>query len=221
MSFPSIPPLSWSCPSFPDNYPRPYSATVKLSVSCSSPTPPAPLGLRDRAIFEVLYSTGIRRAEVCHLRLDHIHVDRQVLYIHQGKGQKDRYVPIGLRALTWIARYVEHARDQHCLDAKESTLFLTIDGTPLNPDSLTEYGRRYIKSAGIDKPGACHIFRHSMATAMHDNGADIRTIQAILGHEKLDTTQIYTRVGLKKLLDTHAKTHPAEQTEEQNQRRGR
>ena len=94
--------------------------------------------------------------------------------------------------------------------AKESTLFLTIDGTPLHPDSLTEYGRRYIKSAGIDKPGACHIFRHSMATAMHDNGADIRTIQAILGHEKLDTTQIYTRVGLKKLLDTHAKTHPAE-----------
>ena len=104
---------------------------------------------------------------------------------------------------------------QHCLDAKESTLFLTIDGTPLHPDSLTEYGRRYIKSAGIDKPGACHIFRHSMATAMHDNGADIRTIQAILGHEKLDTTQIYTRVGLKKLLDTHAKTHPAEQTEEE------
>ncbi|MEZ6076151.1 MAG: tyrosine-type recombinase/integrase [Pirellulaceae bacterium] len=69
---------------------------------------------------------------------------------------------------------------------------------------------RCIKAAGIDKPGACHIFRHTMATLMHDNGADIRTIQAILGHEKLDTTQIYTRVSLKKQLDTHSQTHPAE-----------
>jgi integrase/recombinase XerD len=153
----------------------------------------------------------MRRAEVCHLRLDHIHVDRQVLFIHQGKGQKDRYVPIGLRALTWIAHYLATARGQLAMDPKEQTLFLTVDGTPINPDSLTEYGRRYIKAAGIDKPGACHIFRHTMATLMHDNGADIRTIQAILGHEKLDTTQIYTRVGLQKLLDTHSRTHPAEQ----------
>ena len=170
-------------------------------------------GLRDRAIFEVLYSTGIRRAEVCALRIDHIYVDRQVLFINQGKGQKDRYVPIGQRALLWIARYVEQARDQLAIDPKERTLFLTIDGKPIDPDSLTEYGRRYIRSAKVEKPGACHIFRHTMATLMHDNGADIRTIQAILGHEKLDTTQIYTRVSLKKLLETHQKTHPAEQPE--------
>ena len=100
------------------------------------------------------------------------------------------------------------------IDPKEQTLFLTIDGTPINPDSLTEYGRRYLKSAGITKPGSCHIYRHTMATLMHDAGADIRDIQAILGHARLDTTQIYTRVSLKKLLETHSKTHPAERPDE-------
>ncbi|MEZ6137038.1 MAG: site-specific tyrosine recombinase XerC [Pirellulaceae bacterium] len=202
-------------PKLPRQLPKAILTDEEVDRILQQPDTTTPLGLRDRALFEVLYSTGIRRAEVCALRLEHIHVDRQVLFIHQGKGQKDRYVPIGLRALSWVARYVEHARDQLAIDPKEATLFLTIDGTPINPDSLTEYGRRYIKSAGIDKPGACHIFRHTMATLMHDAGADIRTIQAILGHEKLDTTQIYTRVGLKKLLDTHAKTHPAEQTKDE------
>lgn len=197
-------------PKLPRQLPKAILSDDEVDRILQQPDSTTPLGLRDRALFEVLYSTGIRRAEVCALQLEHIHLDRQVLFIHQGKGQKDRYVPIGLRALSWIARYVEHSRDQLAIDPKEATLFLTIDGTPLNPDSLTEYGRRYIKAAGIDKPGACHIFRHTMATLMHDNGADIRTIQAILGHEKLDTTQIYTRVSLKKLLDTHSQTHPAE-----------
>jgi integrase/recombinase XerD len=109
---------------------------------------------------------------------------------------------------------VQQARPQLSLDLTEQTLFLTVDGTPIHPDSLTEYGRRYLKGAGVEKPGACHIFRHTMATLMHDNGADIRTIQAILGHESLDTTQIYTRVGLKKLLETHSQTHPAERPTE-------
>ena len=76
--------------------------------------------------------------------------------------------------------------------------------------------RNYIKASGVGKEGACHLFRHTMATLMHDNGADIRTIQALLGHEKLGTTQIYTRVSLQKLLDTHSKTHPAERPSESN-----
>ena len=200
-------------PKLPRSLPKAVLAHEEVELVLQQPDTTTPLGLRDRAILETLYSTGIRRAEVCALRLDHVHVDRQVLYIHLGKGQKDRYVPIGLQALQWIARYVEHARSQLCINANEQTLFLSVDGNPLQPDSLTEYASRYIKKAGIKKPGACHIFRHSMATAMHDHGADIRTIQAILGHERLDTTQIYTRVGLKKLLETHAQTHPAERKE--------
>jgi integrase/recombinase XerD len=108
----------------------------------------------------------------------------------------------------------KHARGKLLADDSQRILFLTTEGNALKVDSLTEYVRRYIRAAGITKPGACHIFRHSMATAMHDGGADIRTIQAILGHERLDTTQIYTRVGLKKLLETHARTHPAERRDE-------
>jgi integrase/recombinase XerD len=84
----------------------------------------------------------------------------------------------------------------------------------IHPDSLTEYARRYIQGAGIGKPVACHIFRHTMATLMLENGADLRYLQAILGHEKLDTTQIYTRTSLRKLLEVHGATHPAERPEQ-------
>ncbi|MDX1926841.1 MAG: tyrosine-type recombinase/integrase [Pirellulaceae bacterium] len=94
----------------------------------------------DRAIFAVLYSTVFVATKSLHI--DDVHVDRQVLFIRQGKGQRDRYVPIGLRALLWIARYVEQTREQLAIDPKERTLFLTLLGTPINPDSLTEYGRR-------------------------------------------------------------------------------
>jgi integrase/recombinase XerD len=200
-------------PKLPCSLPKAVLSHEEVELVLQVPDTNTPLGPRDRAMLETLYSTGIRRAEACGLRMDHIHVDRQVLYIHRGKGQKDRYVPIGGEALTWIARYVEHARDQFRPASTEQTLFLTAAGHPISPDSLTEYSRRYIKLAGSKKPGACHIFRHSMATAMHDGVADARTLQAILGHERLNTTQIYTCVRLKKLLETHARTHPAEKDE--------
>ena len=198
-------------PKLPQQLPTATLSAEEVERILQLPDITSPLGLRDRTIFEVLYSTGIRRAEVCSLLIDHIMPDRQVLFVHRGKGQKDRYVPIGMRALNWIAVYLEQARPLLIDDNTQRTLFLTADGQPLNPDSLTEYGRRYIKAAGIDKRGACHIYRHTMATLMHDSGADIRTLQAILGHEKLDTTQIYTRVSIPKLIETHRQTHPAEQ----------
>lgn len=210
---PFDPSASIDLPKQPKSLPKAILSVDEVERILKQPDTTTPLGMRDRTIFEVLYSTGIRRAELCGLRLDHIHVDRQALLVECGKGQKDRYVPIGTRALTWIARYVEHARDALAIDPKERTLFLTVDGEPIEPDTLTEYGRRYIKAAGIDKPGSCHIYRHTMATLMHEAGADIRDIQAILGHAKLDTTQIYTHVSLRKLLETHAKTHPAERSE--------
>jgi integrase/recombinase XerD len=198
-------------PKLPRQLPGATLSAEEVERIMQLPDTDSPLGLRDRAILEVLYSTGIRRSEVCSLRIDHVEATRQVLFIHSGKGQKDRYVPIGLRALGWLVKYIELSRPLLAEDDSQRMLFLTAKGQPLEPDSLTEYGRRYIKAAGIDKPGACHIYRHTMATLMHDSGADIRTLQAILGHEKLDTTQIYTRVGIKKLIDTHRHTHPAEQ----------
>jgi len=203
-------------PKLPRQLPGATLSVEEVERILQLPDTNSPLGLRDRAMLEVLYSTGIRRSEVCALLLDHVETTRQVLFIRCGKGQKDRYVPIGLRALGWLTRYIELARPLLTDDDSQRTLFLTAKGQPLEPDSLTEYGRRYIKAAGIDKPGACHIYRHTMATLMHDSGADIRTLQAILGHEKLDTTQIYTRVGIRKLIDTHRLTHPAEQQSSQH-----
>ena len=204
-------------PKQPKSLPKAILSADEAERVLAEPDVTTTLGLRDRAILEVFYSSGIRRAELCRLRIEHIDVDRKAIFISKGKGQKDRYVPVGLRALLWIARYVENGRGKLQLDPKEATLFLTKDGQPLKPDSLTEYARRYIQSAGVDKSGACHIFRHTMATLMHENGADIRYIQAILGHERLDTTQIYTRTSLKKLLEVHSQTHPAERPEEEHQ----
>ena len=198
-------------PKQPKSLPKAILSEQEVERVLAQPDITKLTGLRDRAILETLYSTGIRRTELCNLRLDSIDVERRTLFVRLGKGQKDRYVPIGTRALLWIARYVETARDRLLLDAKEPALFLTQHGRPLQPDSLTEYAHRYIASSGVNKEGSCHIFRHTMATLMLENGAELIYLQSILGHERLETTQIYTRVSLRKLLETHDKSHPAEQ----------
>ena len=169
-----------------------------------------PHGIRDRAILEVFYSTGIRRRELSELKLYDVDAERKTLMVRQGKGKKDRLIPIGNRALQWIAVYLETARPLLLCGGNEHTLFLSNLGTALEPDSLTEYVRRYVDEADIGKRGSCHLFRHTMATLMLENGADIRYIQAMLGHAQLSTTEIYTQVSIKKLQQIHGLTHPAD-----------
>ena len=106
-------------------------------------------------------------------------------------------------------------RNPSLTPAKPSPLFLTNEGEPINPDSLTEYVRRYIDDSGIGKRGSCHLFRHTMATLMLEHGADIRYIQAMLGHAKLTTTEIYTQVSIRKLRQIHELTHPADHDREE------
>ena len=156
------------------------------------------LGLRDRAILETLYSTGIRRMEVIGLNLYDMDVDRGTVMIRQGKGKKDRMVPIGERALAWIDRYITEVRPRLVADPNDTTLFLTHLGAAFTTNRLTQMVRNYIDAADIGKRGACHLFRHTMATLMLENGADIRFIQAMLGHAKLETTQIGTSCDLAK-----------------------
>jgi integrase/recombinase XerD len=217
---PFNPAASLQLPKQPQTLPKAVLTVEEAELIMQQPDISTPAGLRDRAILETFYSTGIRRMEVVNLNLEHVDAHRRIVMVRQGKGQKDRFVPIGLRALLWIARYVEHAREKLLLDPKEPALFVTIHGRRLDPDSLTEYVRRYIETSGVGKPGSCHLFRHSMATLMLENGADIRFIQAMLGHANLNTTQIYTRTSLKKLLEVHRKTHPAEQDDEPSDDRG-
>lgn len=166
-------------------------------------------GIRDRAIMEVLYSTGIRRMELVKLTLYDVDPRRGTLRVIEGKGRKDRLIPIGERALAWIEKYQHEARPALRSGPADMTLFLTDQGTPFRRGALGARIKRYIRQAGIEVEGSCHLFRHAMATHMLENGADIRFIQAMLGHEDLSTTELYTRVSIEKLRQIHAATHPA------------
>ena len=165
-------------------------------------------GIRNRAILETLYSTGIRRAELINLSLYDIDTERGTLMVRLGKGNRDRLIPIGARACAWVARYVQEVRPQLTLGADQRTLFVTDYGESFAKNRLSDMVKRHMQYAGF-KSGGCHAFRHAMATHMLENGCDIRYIQAILGHSELSTTQIYTHVAIGKLQAVHALTHPA------------
>lgn len=168
------------------------------------------LGLRDRAILETFYSTGVRRQEAIDLCVYDVDVSRGTLTVRQGKGKKDRIIPIGDRALAWIGKYVHDVRPTlRLLGTATDVLFLTHVGGPFTPNRMSQLVSDYIDAADIGKRGSCHLFRHTMATLMLENGADIRFIQQMLGHARLDTTQIYTQVSIRKLKDIHSATHPA------------
>ncbi len=172
-----------------------------------------PFGIRDRAMLEVLYSTGVRRMELAALRVFDLDPDRGTLVVRQGKGKKDRVVLIGARALAWVDKYLTEGRPLLAPDDEDSQiLFLTQSGIPFNADSLTVLVARYVSAAKIGKTGSCHLFRHTVATLMLENGADIRYIQALLGHAQLSTTQLYTRVSIGMLKAVHEATHPAKFT---------
>ena len=197
----------------------PLTASIRSSKSAASfseveqilqlPEISDPLGLRDRAILEVLYSCGIRRAEVIHLNLFDLDAERGTLLIRQGKGKKDRFVPIGERAIAWVEKYIREARPQLVVEPDMGTLFPTAAGEEISPDHLTLTVGSYVQKANLGKTGACHLFRHTMATLMLEGGADIRFIQQMLGHAELSTTEIYTHVSIRMLKQVHTATHPA------------
>lgn len=167
-----------------------------------------PLGLRDRAILEVFYSTGIRRGELANLRVADLELRRGIVAVRQGKGRKDRFVPIGERAIAWVTAYLRKARPQLLLAADDGALFLSADGQALSPEHISTTLKGFIRKAGVDKPGACHIFRHTMATLMLEGGADLPAIQLILGHASPETTEIYAQMSIHRIKAVHASTHP-------------
>lgn len=171
-----------------------------------------PLGVRDRAMLEVFYSTGMRRMELARLALFDLDAERGTVMVRQGKGRKDRMIPIGDRALAWIEKYLSDVRPELLMEPDDGTLFLTASGEAFSGNRLSQLVKDYVDAAGIGKKGACHLFRHTMATLMLENGADIRFIQAMLGHAELSTTQIYTQVSIRKLKEIHTATHPAKMT---------
>jgi integrase/recombinase XerD len=168
-----------------------------------------PLGLRDRVLLETLYSTGMRRLELSRLKVYDLDLERGTVFIRLGKGNKDRIIPLGERAVLWVRKYLEEARPQLASEPDDKTVFLSNAGEAFSLDHLSDLVRMHIEAANIGKQGACHLFRHTMATLMLEGGADIRFIQAMLGHADLKTTQIYTHVAIRQLKEIHTATHPA------------
>lgn len=190
-------------------------AEVEQIINALDTGEPTGLGLRDRAMLEALYSTGMRRAELVNLRIDDVDLDRGTVLIRQGKGAKDRMVPIGSRACRWIEKYVYTVRPLYIDDVDSQTLFLAKHGDGMRGNQLSVIVRKAIDAANLERftdthpNAACHLFRHACATHMLENGADIRYIQALLGHEDLSTTEVYTRVSILQLKAVHERTHPA------------
>ena len=184
-------------------------SATEMSAVLSTPDVSRRLGLRDRAVLEVFYSCALRRNELIELRQRDVDFTRGTVFVRCGKGAKDRYVPIGERALFWLRLYLDAVRPHFATDAHPEHLFLSSAGTPLCPDWLSRKVRAYLTQAAIGKHGSCHLLRHTVATLMLEGGADIRYVAEMLGHARLETTQRYTRVSIERLRAVHAATHPA------------
>lgn len=166
-------------------------------------------GLRDRAILETFYATGIRRMELAHLLVTDVDLHSLVLRVNAGKGRRDRRIPIAKRTRYWIQRYLRDVRPIWAHSASGPSLFLSSRGLPLTAGQVSRLGSKYIQRAGVNKPGACHLWRHSAATLMLENGAGLREIQEMLGHASISTTQIYTHITIKQLREVYRRCHPA------------
>jgi integrase/recombinase XerD len=166
-------------------------------------------GLRDRAMLELLYSSGPRRLELIGLKLSDLNLDQGLMLIREGKGKRDRYVPVTERAAIWMEKYIREARPLLAIEPDDYTLFLTGQGEPFSRSHVSSTVRAHIVKADIGITGSCHMLRHAMATHMLEGGADIRYIQQMLGHTNLRSTEIYTHVALRALQQIHAATHPA------------
>lgn len=176
-----------------------------------------PEGLRDRAMVEVIYSTAMRRMELAGLDLDDLDTSNRTITIRRGKGDKSRVVPIGPRALRWVERYLVEARglleSRHIHARAPRALFLNHFGERLRPHGVGDRVRLWAKAAGLRQDLGAHVIRHTTATLMLERGADVRSLQELLGHARVTTTAEYTKVAIVDLKAVHRRTHPAERDE--------
>ena len=175
--------------------------------SSRSPTSTTPLGLRDRAMIEVLYATGMRVSELIGVRTADLHLRERYLTC-VGKGNKERLVPIGEEATEWIERYQKTARLASSKGASSPRLFLNVRGKPLSRVGFWKILKRHGRRANLPRSLSPHVVRHSFATHLLERGADLRAIQMMLGHADLSTTQIYTHVLEARLRTVYDRFHP-------------
>ena len=193
-------------PKLPQKLPGQILSHAAIEAIIAQPDLGTRLGIRDRAILEVFYSTGIRRAELMNLGVADVDLNNGLLYVRRAKGGKQRVVPLGERAGKWVNKYLLEVRGELTNNTHEPTLFVNARGYKLSSEGIGKLAKRYIRQAGYR--GCCHAFRHAMATQMLDHGADLRHIQEMLGHERINTTQVYTHTSLHKLQEVYEQTYP-------------
>ncbi len=164
-------------------------------------------GIRDRAILETLYATGMRVSEVVNLKKDNVNFDVGFLRCI-GKGNKERIIPLGKKAMHSITKYLRESRPVFLKKKESEFLFLSRFGKKISRQSLWKIIKRYAREARIKKPIRPHILRHSFATHLLERGADLRSVQEMLGHSNISTTQIYTHINKDRLKATHRMFHP-------------
>lgn len=173
-----------------------------------SPDVSTPLGVRDRTIFEVMYATGLRVSELVNLSMDDLHLDLGLIKT-LGKGDKERLLPIGDTAITWLKKYFAETRQQLVEKyGQQKEVFLNFRGKKLTRQSIWKMIKKYIAQVGIKKDVTPHTLRHSFATNLLENGADLRVVQELLGHSDISTTQIYTHVNKTRMKQVYNKAFP-------------
>ncbi|GBG05033.1 tyrosine recombinase XerD [Lactobacillus rodentium] len=166
-------------------------------------------GIRDRAILETLYATGMRVSELINLQMGDLHQDIKLIKV-LGKGSKERLVPISNVALSWIDEYDKQVRQKQILKVGSftDTIFLNQRGGKLSRQAVWQLIKKYCQTAGITKNVTPHTLRHTFATHLLENGADLRVVQELLGHSDISTTQIYTNLTQKHIMEVYRNTHP-------------
>ncbi|EXJ24201.1 Tyrosine recombinase XerD [Alkalibacterium sp. AK22] len=191
-----------------DTLPKIISAE-QIDRLLNTPDTSQTLGIRDRAILEVLYATGLRITELVELTTDEVHLSMKLIQI-VGKGNKERLVPIGEIGCQWLRYYMESARLELLKKADRETpvIFLNARGNPLTRQGVWKKIKQIKQKAGISSAITPHTLRHSFATHLLENGADLRVVQELLGHSDVSTTQIYTHITKHRLKDIYGKYHP-------------
>ena len=200
------PSVTIDSPKLPQRLPKVLSA-AEITQLLEQPGAVDPPGLRDRAMLEMLYATGVRVSELVSLTLLDLNLDMGYIRCF-GKGSKERIVPLGDTAKSVLTKYLERGRPHIVKKAAENTLFLNQQGRKMTRQGFWLIIRAAAKRAGIEKTVTPHMLRHSFATHLLDNGADLRAVQEMLGHADITTTQIYTHVSRSRLKDVYNKTHP-------------
>jgi integrase/recombinase XerD len=200
------PTLKIRSPKIPKNIPH---SLIEIDVDkiLEAPNTDSPMGIRDRAMLEVLYGSGLRVSELVSIRMNQINLSEGVIRV-VGKGSKERVIPIGEPARDWVGKYLEISRPVILGRGISDTLFVTNRHRGMSRQAFWNLIRKYVFVAGVKKKVSPHTLRHAFATHLLNHGADLRVVQLLLGHANVSTTQIYTHVAKERLKSLHQKHHP-------------